>query len=362
MFTLLCTTDTQRKIDDDVTEFYDLSFDSNKQVARQKKSNPFGFTIKKSSKKRPRKPTEAEFLAMVAKIKERVYDVTPKTRYTIMNLEQHVDTGEANIHWLAARKGRITGSTIGSILGLNKYQSPQQLLKQLLWGTFKGNAATAYGNENEDFVQESLEHLLKSYFVGQVFNGKRVKSFVIENPGLVINLHVPYMAMSPDGVLVVKYEDGTTERVLLEYKAPYSRRNYRFATEEEDAENIAKKGTPKKVADIYASQITPGLDSTKRPIPKYYTPQLCYGMHILNLNHAFFVSWVPVRSTSGVVKKSEDIFTTPSGTIQFTHLARNAAFETKMVEEVKRFWHKEYVPRLAMKELGQLTDGFIDIL
>ena len=238
-----------------------------------------------------------------------------------------------------------------------------KLLHQLLWGEFKGNEATAYGNKNEDFVQDSLEHMLNEFMVGNMFNGKKVSGFSMSNPGLVIDLRDPFMAMSPDGVLTIKFFDGTSCRVLLEYKAPFSRRNYKFRTDEEKKEELKKKGKISKIQDIYKNQRTPGLDKISRPIPQYYTPQLCYGMYILQLEHAFFASWVPVKSEDGKVHRiGKDLYQTKSGTIQFSHLARNPTFEKKMIEDVKKFWNDEYIPRLAMKELGELKTGYIDVI
>ena len=55
----------------------------------------------------------------------------------VMGLEQHFDDADqtTNPLWLEARKHRITGSVVASIVGLNPYTSRLQYLKQKLWPT-----------------------------------------------------------------------------------------------------------------------------------------------------------------------------------------------------------------------------------
>ena len=57
--------------------------------------------------------------------------------------------------WFAQRKGRVTGSVAGAILGLNAHQSPDAILRRMvrdhhgLESEFVGNIATEYGQLNE---------------------------------------------------------------------------------------------------------------------------------------------------------------------------------------------------------------------
>ena len=57
--------------------------------------------------------------------------------------------------WFAARKGRITGSAVGGILGVSKYSKPSEILRRMVReyhgqpSEFSGNVATEYGTINE---------------------------------------------------------------------------------------------------------------------------------------------------------------------------------------------------------------------
>jgi predicted phage-related endonuclease len=61
------------------------------------------------------------------------------------------------------RMGRITGSRIGSILGLNRYASRADVLAEMLAqargqdALFSGNEATAWGNGHEDDALTAYE-------------------------------------------------------------------------------------------------------------------------------------------------------------------------------------------------------------
>lgn len=57
--------------------------------------------------------------------------------------------------WYSARKGRITGSNAGAALGLNKYKTQADLIRQMVReyhdapSEFTGNEATDYGTQHE---------------------------------------------------------------------------------------------------------------------------------------------------------------------------------------------------------------------
>lgn len=51
------------------------------------------------------------------------------------------------------RQGRITGSRIAAALGISPFQTKEDLIKEMLYGsTFKGNAATDYGKFHEEYA------------------------------------------------------------------------------------------------------------------------------------------------------------------------------------------------------------------
>lgn len=115
----------------------------------------------------------------------------------IMNYKQR------SPEWFNARKGRVTGSVVGSMVGHNFFCKPTQLLYDLLWGTFEGNEATRWGSEHESTAANIYEKNIN----------KKVKY-----PGLFICRNRPWLGYSPDGIV----EDGT----LLEIKCPFKKKLY----------------------------------------------------------------------------------------------------------------------------------------
>ena len=108
--------------------------------------------------------------------------------------------------WFEARKLRLTGSRIGAILGLSPWQSPDDIIRQMVREhhgaetEFKGNPATDHGNNNE---QRALLAFM------------RTTGLLVEECGFL-----PYgdrMGASPDGLT----SDGGT----LELKVPFGLRN-----------------------------------------------------------------------------------------------------------------------------------------
>jgi putative phage-type endonuclease len=117
--------------------------------------------------------------------------------------------------WFAMRKTRITGSMCDSLIGSNPFQSYDQLVceKAGLEVAFKGNAATAWGVENEDKVIRMYE----------AHTGRKVFEL-----GLTNHPTIDILAHSPDGISCARStgDDGDVyiEPVLLEVKCPMTRK------------------------------------------------------------------------------------------------------------------------------------------
>lgn len=95
------------------------------------------------------------------------------------------------------RVGRITGSRIAGVLGLSPYQSPDDVLRQMVReahgapAEFEGNQATAWGNEHEaDGIAAYEDHA--GY---RLLNTGPDQKFVT-HPS------VPWLGVTPDGVTV----------------------------------------------------------------------------------------------------------------------------------------------------------------
>lgn len=201
--------------------------------------------------------------------------------------------------WLTYRKGRLTGSNFGSANGTNKYSSPTNLIKDMLWSTFKGNAATRWGNEHEDDGVDAY----RSYRINQIMDeGGDAEGFWIEHTGLVLCEEHPWLGTSPDGIV---YEGG--ERVgLLEIKCPFRKKLY-------------------------------------GPIPPYYFDQIQGLMAVLKLKWCDFCVWTP-------------------DTCSVQRFPFNAEYWTTILfKNLEFFYFDEYLPRLLMKQKGLLKPGEIDM-
>ncbi len=102
--------------------------------------------------------------------------------------------------WFKQRKGKLTGSNIGTALGVNPYKKPADLMRQLVreWhgaeSEFKGNVATEWGTANEANATIDLEmfHLAAP----------------VEETGLHVHPEHEWLAASPDGLIG---DDGVAE-------------------------------------------------------------------------------------------------------------------------------------------------------
>lgn len=113
----------------------------------------------------------------------------------VANIDQNRD------QWLAARRGKITATKIGIILGLNKYESPLSL-----WAKETGkiddfvedNEAMEFGRHNEALVCKfAAKKLGKNY--------KLLNAFYVHP-------QIPWAAATPDCVL---YEDASPDALEL---------------------------------------------------------------------------------------------------------------------------------------------------
>ena len=116
--------------------------------------------------------------------------------------------------WHVARENRITGSRVGGCIGASEYDTPDSVLKCMLWGSdFKGNAATRRGTAMEPFAQASLLRISKK---------QHSEHAELETPGLIVCKEDPIFAYSPDGILTLEHG----RKVLVEIKAPFNRKPY----------------------------------------------------------------------------------------------------------------------------------------
>lgn len=108
--------------------------------------------------------------------------------------------------WFEQRKGRVTASSVGAILGLSPYMKREDVMRNMVREyhdyerEFKGNQATEYGTFHEDMA--AMDYQLKT---GNVISKTGFHAY--EN----------WLGASPDGII-----DMWT---LIEIKCPYGQRD-----------------------------------------------------------------------------------------------------------------------------------------
>ena len=108
--------------------------------------------------------------------------------------------------WFAARKGRITASNVGAILGYSPFRTAGDTLRAMVReyhgaeSEFKGNIATQWGTNHED---------------GAIIEYELITNRKVEKCGFYTYEH--WLGASPDGLIG---DDG-----LIEVKCPFSLRN-----------------------------------------------------------------------------------------------------------------------------------------
>ena len=89
--------------------------------------------------------------------------------------------------WFDARKGRVTGSQIGAILGVNPWSSTKDAMRSILGqSTFTGNVATEYGSRNEE---------------NAVFDFELETGITIKECGFIVHPEYDWLGASPDGLI-----------------------------------------------------------------------------------------------------------------------------------------------------------------
>ena len=70
--------------------------------------------------------------------------------------------------WFEAKKGKVTASSVGAILGLSPFMKPEDVMRNMVRDyhyaerEFKGNVATEYGTFHEDMAKIDFEMEMKT--------------------------------------------------------------------------------------------------------------------------------------------------------------------------------------------------------
>lgn len=128
------------------------------------------------------------------------------------DIERIANIGQRTDEWKSARQWRLTGSNFAAAADHNPYCTPEELVAKMLWDTFEGNEATAWGTKHEPVACATYEaHMREAH-----------PDFVVRESGLCVIKELPFIGVSPDGIC--SYWDATAgKRVtfLLEIKCPF---------------------------------------------------------------------------------------------------------------------------------------------
>lgn len=113
--------------------------------------------------------------------------------------------------WFKARIGVITGSRVGSIIGVNPYQTANEVMRDMVRETFgaekefNGNAATNHG--------ERMEPVACAFY-------EKITGNKVFETGIIMHDDYPWLGASPDGLIGI--EGGLEIKCPYWAKAPYS--------------------------------------------------------------------------------------------------------------------------------------------
>lgn len=152
----------------------------------------------------------------------------------------------------------LTASLFGRICKLRKTTSRDKVVSSILFGTFKGNASTRYGIENENIAKEQLEKVIEKEILPA---------------GLIIDKNQPFLAVSPDGLIELD--------ALVEIKCPASAKDF---TPEDAIKNKKIKSCVIKNGNLFLN----------RNDNYYY--QIQGQLHVTNRIYCYFCIWTPKGS------------------------------------------------------------------
>lgn len=105
--------------------------------------------------------------------------------------------------WFAARKGRVTGSMVGAILGLDPNCSRAEAMRRMRGQSkFEGNIATEWGKMHEQEAKEDFEYKF---------------GFEVKDASFVVHPTLDWLGASPDGYI--------NDDMVYEAKCPFGLRD-----------------------------------------------------------------------------------------------------------------------------------------
>ena len=131
---------------------------------------------------------------------------------------KHSDDDHASVIWKSERRLRITSTSVKAICQRRATTPAAPLVKQMLYNSFKGNAATRYG-----LTQEKASSI--KYLEWLQTHCGSVGASVNQNCGLVVSSTYSWLAATPDGLVIDPSASPLPPEGLVEFKNPYSYRD-----------------------------------------------------------------------------------------------------------------------------------------
>ncbi|VDI82683.1 Hypothetical predicted protein [Mytilus galloprovincialis] len=154
------------------------------------------------------------------------------TNDQILAIERQTKTQSNSQVWKTERKKRLTASNFGKIVKRNTKLKIKPLISELLYSSFKGNAYTVKGLQEE-------RNSIHEYILKKTESGVNVN---VESSGLIIDKNHKFLAGSPDGLVNENGEMG-----LIEIKNILQKKNMSFIQATKKVSNFCLQYTDEKV-------------------------------------------------------------------------------------------------------------------
>ncbi|KAF0748505.1 YqaJ domain-containing protein [Aphis craccivora] len=195
-----------------------------------------------------------------------LYDVN---RTTVEETTRHQTESE---NWRAERMIRLTASNFGRVCKMRRNTSCKNIVHSILYLTFN-NKSIQYGRDMEDEAKTKFEEKF---------------GYKIKKCGLLIDVQIPYLAASPDGII------GDT--AIVEIKCPYAAK---------DTENEIEAVSTGKLK--YCSIKENKLVLSKNHIYYY---QIQGQLHISQKEQCFFIIYTTNWMSVQIIKYDDDFWST----------------------------------------------------
>ena len=139
---------------------------------------------------------------------------------------KHGDDDHASVIWKSERRLRITSTSVKAICQRHATTAVAPLVRQMLYSNFKGNAATRYGLAQEKASSIKYLQWLRTH--------GSVEASVDRNCGLIVSSTYPWLAATPDRLVIDPSASPLSPEGIVEFKNPYS---YRESSLQEAIEN-----------------------------------------------------------------------------------------------------------------------------